>query len=50
MENNKRFTYDYEGKLVIMEKLKKKKLPPVNPRMSCETNLQEVKMNEDFLT
>lgn len=33
-----------------MEKLKKKKLPPVNPKVHMESTVAQVKMNDDFLT
>ena len=46
----KKFTYDYDGRLLALEKVKKKKLPAIYPLTSHETNVEKIKMNADFFT
>lgn len=42
----KQFTWDYDGRLMIQQKLKKKKLPPVNPKSSYQDTYESAVMNE----
>lgn len=37
-DGKKEFTFDYDGHILIKEKIKKSKLPPMNPKINYESS------------